>query len=124
MCGASLNCLMINNHAVMCYTTATMATKQQTYQDRILDANVEYRLASFLTSLNHDVKTLVRDYPHALPDHAVLALAVQEKRVLLTNDRDFGELIFRQTIPIAASSYFGSRIPMRSPSNFAGYKPF
>ena len=62
----------------------------------LLDANVEYRLASFLTSLNHDVKTIVRDYPHALPDHAVLALAVQEKRVLLTNDRDFGELIFRQ----------------------------
>jgi predicted nuclease of predicted toxin-antitoxin system len=29
-------------------------------------------------------------------DHVVLATAVHEKRILITNDRDFGELIFRQ----------------------------
>ena len=65
----------------------------------LLDANVEYRLATFLTSLKHDVKTIARDYPHSLPDQEVLALAVQEKRILLTNDRDFGELIFHQHHP-------------------------
>ncbi len=62
----------------------------------LLDANVEYRLATFLTSLKHDVKTIAHDYPHSLPDQDVLALAVQERRILLTNDRDFGDLIFHQ----------------------------
>src|SRR6266567_7233854 len=62
----------------------------------LLDANVEYRLAIFLQTLEHDVKTVARDYPSHLADHEVLALAVREKRILLTNDRDFGELIFRQ----------------------------
>ncbi len=62
----------------------------------LLDANVEYRLASFLISRQQDVQTIARDYPSSLADHQVLALAVQEKRILLTNDRDFGELIFRQ----------------------------
>lgn len=65
----------------------------------LLDANVEYRFASFLISLHHDVKTIAHDYPHSLPDQQVLTLALQEQRVLLTNDRDFGELIFRQHHP-------------------------
>src|SRR6266436_8293758 len=62
----------------------------------LLDANVELRLATFLTSAGHDVKTIAHDYPSALPDQEVLSLAVQEQRILITNDRDFGELIFRQ----------------------------
>lgn len=65
----------------------------------LLDANVEYRLATFLSSHQHDVKTIARDYYHALPDHEVLAIATKEQRILVTNDRDFGELIFRQHYP-------------------------
>ncbi|SRR6266567_7315513 len=61
----------------------------------LLDANVEFRLAAFLTSAGHDVKTIARDYLSTLPDQDVLSLAVQEKRILITNDRDFGELVFR-----------------------------
>ena len=48
----------------------------------LLDANVEYRLATFLTSLGHDVKTIARDYPHSLTDHEVLALATDAQRIL------------------------------------------
>lgn len=65
----------------------------------LLDANVEYRLAAFLTTLGHDVKTIALDYPTSLIDQAVLTLAVEEQRILLTNDCDFGELIFRQHVP-------------------------
>ena len=72
----------------------------------LLDANVEYRLATFLTSLGHDVKTIARDYPHSLTDHEVLALATEEHRILLTNDRDYGELIFRQHLPHCGVIYF------------------
>jgi len=39
--------------------------------------------------------------------HEVLALAVQEQRVLFTNDaKDFGELVFHQHLPILASFSF------------------
>ena len=65
----------------------------------LLDANVEYHLATFLFSHRHDVKTIARDYPHSLADRDVLSLAAQKKRILVTNDRDFGELIFRQHLP-------------------------
>lgn len=72
----------------------------------LLDANVEYRLATYLLSLDHDVKTIARDYPNALADQEVLSIAVQEKRVLITNDRDFGELIFRQHLSHCGIIYF------------------
>lgn len=72
----------------------------------LLDANVEFRIATFLTSLGHDVKTIAHDYPASLTDHEVLALAVQEQRMLLTNDRDYGELIFRQHLNHCGIIYF------------------
>src|SRR5438270_5024672 len=72
----------------------------------LLDANVEYRLATYLLSLGHDVKTIARDYPSALADQEVLLIAVKEKRVLITNDRDYGELIFRQHLSHSGILYF------------------
>lgn len=64
----------------------------------LLDENVDYRLALFLESLGHDVKSVgAYDDPQGLLDHEVLTLAVNEQRILLTNDAsDFGDLIFRQ----------------------------
>jgi predicted nuclease of predicted toxin-antitoxin system len=72
----------------------------------LLDANVEFRLATFLTSTGHDVKTIAHDFPASLKDHEVLTLAVEEKRILITNDRDYGELIFRQHLPHCGIIYF------------------
>jgi predicted nuclease of predicted toxin-antitoxin system len=62
----------------------------------LLDENVDYRLASFLSTLGYDVKAIPQDYPYGLFDHEVLAIAYKEKRILITNDKDFGELIFRR----------------------------
>lgn len=72
----------------------------------LLDANAEYRLATYLLSLGHDVKTIAHDYPSALADQEVLSIAVKEKRVLITNDRDYGELIFRQQLSHSGIIYF------------------
>ena len=72
----------------------------------LLDADVEYRLATFLQSAGHEVKTIARDYPTTLTDKAVLAIARTEQRILLTNDRDYGELIFRQHLPHHGVIYF------------------
>ncbi len=62
----------------------------------LLDESCEYRLLPFLQQLGHDVTAIAHDHPNALTDRDVLKIATREKRVLLTNDKDFGELIFRQ----------------------------
>jgi predicted nuclease of predicted toxin-antitoxin system len=41
------------------------------------------------------------NYPESMPDTDVLALAYQKKRILITDDRDFGELVFRIKQPHA-----------------------
>lgn len=62
----------------------------------LLDENVDARLADVLAGQGHDATAIARDYPHALDDSAVLQIARNEERLLLTNDRDFGGLVFRQ----------------------------
>lgn len=65
----------------------------------LLDENVDFPLASFLITLGHDVKSIASDYTKSLGDADVLSLARKEKRILITNDLDFGELIVRQRLP-------------------------
>jgi len=79
----------------------------------LLDENVEFRIARFLQDHGHDVTTIAVDYPQALPDPDVLAIAVSEQRILLTNDRDFGELIVRHKHPHAGVIYL--RLPPEMP---------
>ena len=47
----------------------------------------------------HDATAIAHEYPGAIADEEVLAIAVAEDRVLITNDRDFGELVFRLSLP-------------------------
>jgi len=47
-----------------------------------------------------DVVSVRERMPHA-PDEAVLAFALEENRVLVTEDKDFGELVFLQGLPHA-----------------------
>jgi predicted nuclease of predicted toxin-antitoxin system len=66
----------------------------------LLDENADHRLLPFLKEQGHDVKVIALDYPHGLSDKEVLEIAVQEKRILITQDiSDFGELIFRSQLP-------------------------
>jgi predicted nuclease of predicted toxin-antitoxin system len=66
----------------------------------LLDENTDRRLVPFLIQLGHDVTVIAIDYPHRLFDHEILAIAVKEKRILLTQDvSDFGDLIFRHHHP-------------------------
>ena len=45
----------------------------------------------------YDVRAVIEDVPGA-EDSLVLAMARSQKRVLLTNDKDFAELIFRRRL--------------------------
>lgn len=61
----------------------------------LLDESADFRLAKFLRECGHDAVAIGQDYPHSLADDAVLAIALREQRILITSDRDFGELVVR-----------------------------
>jgi predicted nuclease of predicted toxin-antitoxin system len=65
----------------------------------LLDEGLPHRLAAFLIALGHDVTAVGHDYPFSLADRAILEIARTEQRIVLTNDKDFGDLIFRDKLP-------------------------
>ena len=67
----------------------------------LLDQSADFRLIPHLLRLGHDVQAISREYPAGLPDDEVLAVAHREHRILITADRDFGELVVRQHRPHA-----------------------
>ncbi len=56
---------------------------------------MEKPLVDFLREKDFDVKW-VAEIKKDMEDDEVLKMAYKEKRILLTNDKDFGELVFRQ----------------------------
>ena len=52
-------------------------------------------LVAFLRSAGHDV-VYIAEVAARLSDADVIALAVREGRLLLTEDKDFGDLVFRR----------------------------
>ena len=55
-------------------------------------------LRALLAELGHDVLSALERNPRA-SDEALLALANEENRVLVTEDKDFGELVFVRRLP-------------------------
>lgn len=60
----------------------------------LIDESVEYRIVKFLRESNFDVLAIAEKFP-STPDVDVLSIAYKEKRVLITNDKDFGEIVFK-----------------------------
>lgn len=54
----------------------------------LLDESADYPLSDFLQKYGHDVTAIAHDYPQSLSDLQVLAIAQEEQRILITNDRD------------------------------------
>lgn len=61
----------------------------------LADECVAGPLVATLRSLGHDV-LYVAELASGLSDADVIALAHREKRLLLTEDKDFGDLVFRR----------------------------
>ena len=59
----------------------------------LADESVERRVVQALRRIGFDVLSISEECP-SISDVAVLNLSHKEKRVLVTNDKDFGELIF------------------------------
>jgi predicted nuclease of predicted toxin-antitoxin system len=64
----------------------------------LLDESADFPLAAHLAEQGHDVTSIVHDHPRGINDVEVLAIAQREGRILITNDKDFGELIFRRRL--------------------------
>ena|SRR5688572_28116778 len=60
----------------------------------LVDESAGSAIAALLRTLGHDVLAVAEVMQQA-DDGAILARAVQESRIVVTNDKDFGELIFR-----------------------------
>jgi predicted nuclease of predicted toxin-antitoxin system len=61
----------------------------------LADVNIESTIVDFLRNKNFNV-LWIPDYDCRLEDDELLKIAHKEKRVLVTNDTDFGELVFQQ----------------------------
>ena len=60
----------------------------------VADEGIDRLLVSDLRQRRHDVR-YIAEMERGISDEAVLEIAVGENRVLLTADKDFGELVFR-----------------------------
>ena len=60
----------------------------------LVDESTGAAVVEYLRGLGHDVFAVAEVLPQA-DDVDVLAQAASEERVLITNDKDFGELVFR-----------------------------
>ncbi|MCX7996108.1 MAG: DUF5615 family PIN-like protein, partial [candidate division WOR-3 bacterium] len=61
----------------------------------LANANIEKPIVEFLIKRGIDVKSVL-EIDKQISDNAVCALANIEGRIVLTNDKDFGEIVFFQ----------------------------
>jgi predicted nuclease of predicted toxin-antitoxin system len=66
----------------------------------LIDENLGAGLAAHLRSLGHDAVS-VSETARGSSDEQVLALAVKEHRILVTEDKDFGTLVYARGWPHA-----------------------
>ncbi len=59
----------------------------------LVDIGVSKNVEAWLSLNGYDIKT-IREINPRMPDEKILALAVSEKRMVITMDKDFGELVF------------------------------
>jgi len=61
----------------------------------LVDVNIEKPIINFLIKKGFDIKCVV-DIDKKMTDYSVYEIANTEQRVLITNDKDFGEIVFFQ----------------------------
>lgn len=64
----------------------------------ITDENVSRYIIERLQAAGHHVTRFLGLGPRGSLDHLVLAIATAENALLITNDKDFGELVYHQRL--------------------------
>ena len=82
----------------------------------LADESVDIAVVHALRLAEHDVLAIAEEHPGA-SDEDVTNLASADKRILLTEDRDFGRLVYARLQDVAGVVYM--RYPGRVRSEFA-----
>ncbi|PIU36983.1 hypothetical protein CO005_02095 [Candidatus Roizmanbacteria bacterium CG_4_8_14_3_um_filter_34_9] len=64
----------------------------------LIDESIEYRIVGFLRSLDYNTLSVAESFS-SLDDKIILSIAYKESRIIITNDKDFGELIYKLQLP-------------------------
>jgi len=64
----------------------------------LIDENVGFSVIDYLRKQGYDTKSVRELFP-SRNDSYILEKAFQEKRIIITNDKDFGHLIFKTNLP-------------------------
>ena len=64
----------------------------------VADESVDFRIIIELRKLGLDVYAIVEEQP-SITDEQVLTIAINFDALLITEDKDFGELVFRLRLP-------------------------
>ncbi|HVZ95899.1 MAG TPA: DUF5615 family PIN-like protein [Chitinophagaceae bacterium] len=64
----------------------------------VADESVDYRIVTQLRNAGIEVYSITEEKP-SLKDQDVLQIAYEKKALLITEDKDFGELVFRLQLP-------------------------
>lgn len=76
----------------------------------LADENFPLRSVALLREAGHDVLAVSERLP-GVPDQTVLERAVAERQILLTFDRDYGELIFGKSLPVPPGVVYLRLVP-------------
>jgi predicted nuclease of predicted toxin-antitoxin system len=82
----------------------------------LADESCDFAVVRSLRAAGHDVIAVASAQPGAA-DAVVIDLAVRERRVLLTEDRDFGQLVYSTGLPSAGVIYM--RFPAQARESLA-----
>jgi predicted nuclease of predicted toxin-antitoxin system len=64
----------------------------------LADESCDFNIVRLLRNKGYDISSVVESHPGA-PDEFVINLAKKEERILLTEDKDFGHLVFTKGLP-------------------------
>jgi predicted nuclease of predicted toxin-antitoxin system len=64
----------------------------------LADESCDFNIVRFLRKEGYDVSSIVESHSGAA-DEFVISLARKEERILMTEDKDFGHLVFTQGLP-------------------------
>lgn len=86
----------------------------------LADENVDLPIIARLRELGYNVQSVAEGWP-SLNDTQVLQWALERQAVLLTEDKDFGELVFRQRRMNSGSLRLAGLPPADSGANRCGF---
>lgn len=82
----------------------------------LADESCDFRVVRALRAAGHDVSAVIELMPGA-DDATVIDIAVREQRIFVTEDRDFGQLVFAAAKPTAGVILL--RFPAAARANLA-----